>query len=623
MTAEIAILTAIPKEHAAAKLLLEDPVPINVTGDPTLYTKGYIQGRGGKHSVILACLSKYANNPAAVTTTNLIRSFPTVKDIVFVGIAAGVPRPDNADAHVRLGDIVVSSGPGVIQFDIGAQRPSSFEIRDTTPPPSARLLQAVNQLESELLVGHISWESFLSNYLSQTRVKRPPKEPTKAFRHPVDPQRRKGIPRIFRGKIGASNTLMKSADHRDPIAEKLGLLAIEMEGSGVADATWEANIGYLLIRSACDYGDEKKDDSWQEYAAHACAAYLGILLLHLPISGEGQGTLVQGSTPNNTERKTPHRAINDGSNINCLDVTNNRLTCCRYMASQDIISTGGFDGNIYFLSPTNKKIESIDLGKSIVRLIKTVPGRSFIITGDDIGCIKKIDVERNSIQEISRTKSPVYSLFLLPEKHVFYSAERNGEIVEWDYDFHNSAARSLRVVHQHKGAAFDVQYDEYSQTCWSVGADGQLLGTDMVTGQLSSCKLSDYTLFSVASSKSMILIGDSKGQIFSGRIGTGDFKIHEGHLDAVRKVILSKSGQWGCSASKDGTLRLWHLPTHRGWIIAESKDYFYDIEFHSSDGVIIACDGGGNILKVNLGQPIDELSPHALDSWCAASRKLS
>jgi nucleoside phosphorylase len=55
--------------------------------------------------------------------------------------------------------------------------------------------------------------------------------------------------------------------------------AIEMEGAGVADATWAASLpGYLVVRGICDYCDENKGDAWQPYAAVAAAAVTRAIL---------------------------------------------------------------------------------------------------------------------------------------------------------------------------------------------------------------------------------------------------------------------------------------------------------------------------------------------------------
>ena len=55
-----------------------------------------------------------------------------------------------------------------------------------------------------------------------------------------------------------------------------------MEGSGVADATWEAEIGYYVVRGISDYCDGHKNDIWHNYAALAAAAYTRALIEKLP-----------------------------------------------------------------------------------------------------------------------------------------------------------------------------------------------------------------------------------------------------------------------------------------------------------------------------------------------------
>ena len=41
-------------------------------------------------------------------------------------------------------------------------------------------------------------------------------------------------------------------------------------------------IGYLVVRGICDYCDAHKNDTWQNYAAPAAAAYVRALLEALP-----------------------------------------------------------------------------------------------------------------------------------------------------------------------------------------------------------------------------------------------------------------------------------------------------------------------------------------------------
>jgi len=63
------------------------------------------------------------------------------------------------------------------------------------------------------------------------------------------------------------------------VRDAFGVMAVEMEGAGVAQATWlDGKIDYLVIRGICDYCDENKGEIWQPYAAIVAAAYLRVLL---------------------------------------------------------------------------------------------------------------------------------------------------------------------------------------------------------------------------------------------------------------------------------------------------------------------------------------------------------
>lgn len=55
-----------------------------------------------------------------------------------------------------------------------------------------------------------------------------------------------------------------------------------MEASGIADASWNQSVGYLVVRGICDYCDAQKNDLWQEYAALAAAAYTRAVIETLP-----------------------------------------------------------------------------------------------------------------------------------------------------------------------------------------------------------------------------------------------------------------------------------------------------------------------------------------------------
>ncbi|MGA9189461.1 MAG: phosphorylase, partial [Methanosarcina sp.] len=103
-----------------------------------------------------------------------------------------------------------------------------------------------------------------------------------AIPHPKDPKRIKDQPRVFTGPIASANILQKDPNARDKLREKFKVKAIEMEASGIADATWNHEAGYLVVRGICDYCDSHKNDDWQQYAAVVAAAYTRALIGSMP-----------------------------------------------------------------------------------------------------------------------------------------------------------------------------------------------------------------------------------------------------------------------------------------------------------------------------------------------------
>lgn len=277
----IGVVTALPKEYAAVCVMLEEPEERSIPGDSSEYTIGKIPARGGGYNVVVATLLKQmGNNSAALAATNLLRSFTTVEDVLMVGIAGGIPQKG-----LRLGDVAISNEKGVIQYDNVKRSEGHIEIRDTSGKPSARMIGKTKALEAKRIRGERPWEKFIAHGENIENGIRPP--------HDTDAQADQSVerkfPKIHYGLIGSANTLLKDADFRDSLAAQ-GVIAVEMEGSGIADGTWDFGKGYLLIRGICDYADKNKNDVWQEYAAVAAAAYMRALIETIDAPHEEQDT---------------------------------------------------------------------------------------------------------------------------------------------------------------------------------------------------------------------------------------------------------------------------------------------------------------------------------------------
>jgi nucleoside phosphorylase len=290
----IGVITALPKEYAAVKLLLEDTKEFKAIGRGAgrRYLMGNIPAINGERHTIALSLADKGNNAAATRATLLLEDFPNVDSIIMVGIAGGLPCPSKPEDHVRLGDIVISNNMGVIQYDLIKEEKNNIIYRPAPKPPSSRLLEAVKLIEADELLGKRPWLKYIDIITNTLRISRPScdtdiltssTEQNIIIPHPDDPKRIRDQPRVFIGSIAASNTLLKNPIKRDLLRDTFGVKAIEMESSGIADATWNHGIGYLVIRGICDYCDMNKNDSWQFYAAAVAAGYLRALIQSIPV----------------------------------------------------------------------------------------------------------------------------------------------------------------------------------------------------------------------------------------------------------------------------------------------------------------------------------------------------
>jgi nucleoside phosphorylase len=302
-------IAALPHERTAATAILDE-----VHERPLGFEKhkhdsnAYTWGRVGNHNVVIASLpvGGYGLTVAATTANSLRFSLPQIRFGLMVGIGAGVPQlADGAD--VRLGDIVVSqpqgTSGGVVQYDlVKAKQGGHFLTGHLAMPPEV-LRKALSKLQAEHEMRDSEVPSILEEMLTRfpKMAKRTSKNPGYAhqgvendrlfasssrisgdmtgrdcqdtdeilreLRDSIDPE-------IHYGIIASGNTLVKSADEREEILQRLPederskCLCIEMEAAGLMNS-----FPCMVIRGICDYADAHKNDMWQRYAAATAAAF--------------------------------------------------------------------------------------------------------------------------------------------------------------------------------------------------------------------------------------------------------------------------------------------------------------------------------------------------------------
>jgi nucleoside phosphorylase len=286
----IGILAALPIEGAAMESLIDDARLFSFADDPHNYRVGSMPSNdpGRPHRVAMVVLSQDGTRHAAATCADLLRTFPCVRCVVMTGIAGGIPSVTEPDKHVRLGDVVVATQI----VDYGAYRQEPRGRRSRRPPEgliSSRLRRAAVELQLAAAQGHRPWERWLDpeHTPAAGHFRRPPDEtdvllvrgirvehPDRSLSaHPA------GRPKIHYGAVGSADVLMRDELTRDDLTEEHGgLVAVEMEASGIAAGTAEHELSWFMVRGIADYSANGKNDIWHGYASYAAAAYLRALL---------------------------------------------------------------------------------------------------------------------------------------------------------------------------------------------------------------------------------------------------------------------------------------------------------------------------------------------------------
>lgn len=299
-------ICAVGAELVAAQAFLDEKhdAPANIpVNDNNTYTLGSI----GNHNIVIAALPhwQYGLVTAATVARDLVRSFPSVRLGLMVGIGGGAPSSRH---DIRLGDIVVSSpgygSGGVLQYDYGKTiQDRSFSLTGYLNQSPQFVLTAIAVLEARYESEGHDLEQAIDSVLDKKKrlrlkYQRPDTSTDRLYQSSythkgsdedsctavcgdtdsclvlrTDRSDDQDNPAIHYGLIASANQLMKDALVRDRLCAEKDILCFEMEAAGLMN-----HFPCLVIRGVCDYADTHKNGSWQGYAAMAAAAYAKDLL---------------------------------------------------------------------------------------------------------------------------------------------------------------------------------------------------------------------------------------------------------------------------------------------------------------------------------------------------------
>jgi len=392
---KIGIITALEEEYAAMKSLLQTgrAVPKQSGRRLQQYWIGEVRIKRNRKHVVVLTLAGMGTNIAATRSERLLHDFPSVEHIIMTGIAGGCPNIAQPDEHVSLGDIVVSGKDGIVQYDFDKETSSFRQIRNLPRPPSSVLLDAVRLLKAGEHEHHYPWVKFIEEGLKRLQWRRPSitkDQYSKQFKHRV---RQAKNPKVFIGPIASANKLLKNPELRDQLRDTFNIKAIEMESSGIADATWDNEIGYLAVRGICDYCDSNKNDEWHNYAAIVAAAYTYALIASLPIS-EIATPIHARTTPSiSTDNKSSSRLAKSKTGDSPIsEESSNKIPAISQLSA----SFG--EGEV----PLPSWIEQLGPGSCLEMV--TLPGGSFLM-GSPKERFSALDVPTTQVTKISNRKS--------------------------------------------------------------------------------------------------------------------------------------------------------------------------------------------------------------------------
>jgi nucleoside phosphorylase/CheY-like chemotaxis protein len=252
---DIAIITAIHKELDKILKLDGKWVEKKLNNDNTHYYIGQFKKGDQIIRVVSACTPQMGMCASATLSMKLISNFKP-KYLIMSGIAAGIK------GDIELGDILIAeevwdAASGKLRGD--GEKGTFFQ-----PDPKHKIL---NEDIKEKLLAIKSKRK----YLDEIRNGYPGEAP-------------KNILNIHIGPMASVPAVIQSNEEIEKIKSiSRKLIGIEMEAYGVfysASHCQKPKPTVMSIKSVCDFANEEKNDSLQDYAAYTSAQFISHLIIN-------------------------------------------------------------------------------------------------------------------------------------------------------------------------------------------------------------------------------------------------------------------------------------------------------------------------------------------------------
>lgn len=204
-------------------------------------------------------------------------------------------------------------------------------------------------------------------------------------------------------------------------------------------------------------------------------------------------------------------------------------------------------------------------------------------------------------QEIKHDKL-IYMVRFSPDGQLLATAGADGLVKLWTFDATEQGYRAIPVqtLEAHAGIVYAIDFSHDGRILASGGADGVIrlwrvgrASSDYETTLIDSLEGHDGIVYSVSFSpdrnRRILASAGQDGTVRLWEWGgmLSNFKILQGHVDAVMKVSFDPSGRLLASASRDDTVKLWTTEGHLISTLREHRREVSSVAF-SPDGKMLA-----------------------------------
>jgi nucleoside phosphorylase/CheY-like chemotaxis protein len=249
---DIAIITALYKTELENVLKLDaNWVEFRVANDHTIYYKGYFKGKSRSISVVAASADQMGLTATSTICQKLIQNFRP-RYLAMTGIAAGVRGKGNY-GDVMVADITWDYGSGKIVTEVDGALKFKQDPRPIMLSPEIKALMLKEEANSSIT-------NLIEN---KWAIGNGPRIENKL--------------RMIIGPIASGSYVLENIKKvQEVVDQQRKLIGIDMESYAVFYAATFSSSPQpkpIVIKSICDFGDENKNDNFQNYAAFTSANF--------------------------------------------------------------------------------------------------------------------------------------------------------------------------------------------------------------------------------------------------------------------------------------------------------------------------------------------------------------